>query len=195
MAATTARSVRVRRLTVIGLVGGLLGALVMAVYAMVISGAYKDVGYLTPLYHIASAFVAPDAMMRSMEAAATGDSVHVDAGTAAVGVVVHMLTGAAAGAVFGALVALRPVPRLAVVAGGALWGLVVLAANALVGLPLVAAVFGGGDPIADMPSMAGWGTFTAEHLLFGVVLGVIVAMAGRDVSTPAGRTPVRSSAR
>jgi hypothetical protein len=41
-------------------------------------------------------------------------------------------------------------------------------------LPAVAELFESGDPISDMPSMVGWGTFTVEHLIFGLVLGVTV---------------------
>ncbi len=47
--------------------------------------------------------------------------------------------------------------------------------NALVVLPVVANLFGVGEAISDMPTMVGWGTFTVEHVLFGLVLGAIVA--------------------
>ncbi len=47
--------------------------------------------------------------------------------------------------------------------------------NGYVGLPLVAELFDGGEPISDMPTMVGWGTFTAEHALYGLVLGAVVA--------------------
>jgi hypothetical protein len=178
MPMTSAQITRTRRWVLIGMAGGVLGAMVMAAYAMIVSGAYKEVGYLTPLYHIASAFIAPDAMMRSMEQAAAGDAVSVDGAGMAVGALVHMLSGAAAGAAFGALASFTALRRGALVAAGALWGLVVLAGSALVGLPLTAALFGGGDAISDMPSMAGWGTFTVEHLLFGLVLGLVLATVG-----------------
>lgn len=147
----------------------------MALYAMVVSAAYKDVGFVTPLYHIGSAFSSPNAMMASMEAAKGGDSTYFDAGPAAFGLLVHMLTGAAAGAVFGALASLTSLRRSLIVAAGAVYGLVILAVNALIGLPVAAELFDGGDPIADMPSMAGWGTFITEHVIFGVVLGLVVA--------------------
>lgn len=60
----------------VGVVGGVLGAVVMAMYAMAVSAAVKDVGFFTPLYHIASAFISPTAMMTSMGQAAHGDSIY-----------------------------------------------------------------------------------------------------------------------
>ncbi len=166
---------RVARWATIGVVGGALGGLLMITYAMVVSLAYKDVGFFTPLYHIATTFSAPDAMMASMEAAMGGDGFSFDAGPAALGFVMHILTGAVAGALFGAVVSMLSLGRMVTVAAGALYGIVVMLGNAYIGLPIVAEVFGGGEPIADMPSMAGWGTFTVEHLIFGVVLGAVVA--------------------
>lgn len=182
---------------VAGLVGGLLGAVLMITYAMVISFAYKDVGLFTPLYHIGTTFAEPAAMMASMEAAMSGDGVLFDAGPAALGLVVHLLTGAVAGAVFGVLLSMTSLSRMLTVGAGVGFGIAVMLANAYVGLPIVAEVFGGGDPIADMPSMAGWGTFFVEHVIFGAVLGAVVAawmhapgrrpepLAGRSASTSA----------
>jgi hypothetical protein len=169
------RTDRIGRWTLIGLLGGLLGSLLMILYAMVVSVAYKDVGFFTPLYHIGSAFADPAAMMASMEAAMGGDGFYLEAGPAAFGLFVHLLTGAAAGALFGALVSLVSLSRAITMLAGAVYGMIVLLGNAFIGLPIVAKIFGGGDPIADMPSMAGWGTFFAEHLIFGVVLGLVVA--------------------
>jgi len=163
------------RWATLGAVGGVLGGLLMITYAMVVSFAYKDVGFFTPLYHIGTTFSAPDAMMASMEAAMGGSGFHFEAGPAALGFIVHILTGAVAGALFGALVSLWSLGRGMTVAAGAIFGIVVMLGNAYIGLPIVAEVFGGGEPIADMPSMAGWGTFTAEHLIFGVVLGAVLA--------------------
>lgn len=182
MTGSSLRTDRLGRGTTIGLLGGVVGSILMITYAMVVSFAYKDVGLFTPLYHIGSAFAEPAAMMASMEAAKAGDGVFFDAGPAAFGLFVHLVTGAAAGAVFGALVSLVPLTRALTVAAGVAFGLVVMLVNAYVSLPIVAEVFGGGDPIADMPSMAGWGTFFAEHVIFGLVLGLVVAAWGGTAS-------------
>ena len=47
----------------LGVLGGVLGAVVMAMYAMVVSATVKDAGFFTPLYHIASVFLEPKTMM------------------------------------------------------------------------------------------------------------------------------------
>lgn len=164
------------RWIMVGAVGGLLGAVLMAMYAMVVSAAYKDVGFFTPLYHIGSAFASPDAMMTSMEEAAAGNGFYFTAGPASVGLLVHMATGAAAGALFGVIASLATWSRVTTVAAGVVYGMIVLIGNAFVTLPIVAELFDGGDAIADMPAMAGWGTFVVEHVIFGVVLGALVAL-------------------
>jgi len=196
MSATTSvvrRSAAIKRGITVGVIGGLLGAALMAMYAMVVSATVKDVGFFTPLYHIASAFIDPTAMMTSIEDAAGGDATYFTAGPAVVGLVVHMMTGAVAGALFGALVALRPAPRWVVVLAGAAFGVVVMLVNNFIGLPLVADLFGGGDPIADMPSIVGWGTFTVEHLIYGLALGAVAAARLATTTVPSRRLATRSA--
>ncbi len=174
--ATERHRAALQRGATVGVVGGIVAAAVMAMYAMVVSAAVKDVGFFTPMYHIASSFISPKAMMTSMAAAGHGDSAYFTAGSAIVGLIVHMMTGAIAGGVFGALVAWFRPARTVTIAAGAAYGLLVMLFNSFVGLPIVAALFGGGKPISDMPAMVGWGTFTVEHLLFGLVLGAVVAV-------------------
>lgn len=174
------------RAATVGVVGGLVAAIVMAMYAMIANITYKDGGFFTPLYHIASAVISPKAMMTSMERAAGGQDYYFTAGPAIVGVIVHMMTGAITGAIFGVLAWVLKLRGAAVSVAGLLYGLLVLVANAFIGLPIVAALFGGGDPIADMPKMVGWGTFTIEHALFGLALGITVAaLLPRPSTAPA----------
>jgi hypothetical protein len=52
----------------IGALLGVVAALVMGLFAMIASATYHDTGFFTPLHHIASTVIAPDAMMRSLEA-------------------------------------------------------------------------------------------------------------------------------
>lgn len=40
-------------------------------------------------------------------------------------------------------------------------------------------VLGGGDPIRDMPTMVGYPTFIAEHILFGLVIGLLLIPVAR----------------
>jgi hypothetical protein len=155
--------------------GALLGAgaaIVMAMYAMIAAATYQGTGFFTPLYHIASAVLDPSAMMRSMQAAGGGDTFVFSAGPAVVGVSLHLLTGAFWGAVFGLIVSTGRLRGVTGLIAGIVYGLAVLVVMAFVGLPVIAAVFGGGEPISDMPRLAGWGTFTIEHAIYGAVLGL-----------------------
>jgi hypothetical protein len=165
-------------------------------YAMLVS-LYHDTGLFTPLYHIASSIGSPKAMMESMKAAMASDSVTFVPGTAALGVGIHMMIGAVAGVVFAFLTGLRSITGMLLVIAGVAYGLLVMAVNSLVVLPLTARAFGGGETIAEMGSMVGWTTFTVEHIVYGLVLGLLLAAATRSPrrahgSAVAHRRPVRS---
>lgn len=168
-----------RRAALVGARAGVIASLAMAMYAMIAAYA-KDTGFFTPLYHIASLVSDDSDMMTSMMAAAVGgDSFTFLAGPALLGAMIHMMTGALFGGAFGLVVA-RLRLGLAPLAGISLgYGLVVFVVSAYVALPLAAAVFGSGDAIKDMAQLAGWGTFIVEHLLFGLVLGVVTALGRR----------------
>jgi hypothetical protein len=155
-----------------GALVGVIAALVMGLFAMVASATYHDTGFFTPLHHIASALVAPDAMMRSMEAGMHGDTFDISVGPALLGLGLHLLTGAFWGAIFGLIVSAAPLRGAGWLAVGIVYGLAVMVAMALVALPVIASVFDGGEPISDMPRLAGWGTFTIEHAIYGAVLGL-----------------------
>jgi hypothetical protein len=145
----------------------------MAMYAMIASTA-QDHGFLTPLYHIASLLTSPTAMEESMAAGMAGTSIHVAAGAAVIGLVIHMMTGAMYGIPLAGLTA-RLRPSFTATAGiGAAYGVLVFAMSSFVGLPVAARIFGAGDPIANMAEMAGWTTFFVEHVLFGLTLGLLL---------------------
>ncbi|HUW78689.1 MAG TPA: hypothetical protein VMV52_08085 [Candidatus Nanopelagicaceae bacterium] len=159
----------------VGVVGGIAGSLAMAMYAMVVSGSVKHTGFFTPLYHIASALISPNAMMTSMTDAMHGNSAYFVLAPALVGAMIHMMTGAMAGAVFGVVMSKVAATRSLTLVYGAGFGLVVLIMNAFIGLPIIAHLFGGGQPISQMAKVVGWGHFSVEHLLFGLGLGFVVS--------------------
>jgi hypothetical protein len=177
------------RALALGIVGGVVAAIVMAIYAMVGAATYQHHGFFTPLYHIATLLLNPKYLMSSVDQAAAGDAFTFFAGPAAVGVLIHVVVGATYGVVFALIVgSLRLGSRRVVVPVGTLYGLAVVAFSSFVGLPVAANLFDAGTPIRDMPTLAGWVTFTIEHLIFGFVLGLITAaflrpgMVRRDVS-------------
>jgi hypothetical protein len=164
---------------------GVVAALVMGMFAMIASATYHDTGFFTPLHHIASAVIEPDAMMRSMEAGMAGDTFAISTGPALLGLVLHLGTGAFWGAIFGLIVSTGRLRGVGGMLGGIVYGLVVLVVMAFIALPVIASIFGGGEPISDMPRLAGWGTFAIEHAIYGAVLGLWPLRRSED----AGREP------
>ena len=157
-----------------GAAAGVGAALVMALYAMLAALTYQGTGFFTPLYHIAAVLAPGEAMMQSMESAAAGNSFTFVFGPALLGAIIHMAVGAGYGAIFGVVAWLLHWQGATLVGAALVWGLVVFAVSAWVGLPLAAALFGGGEPISNMATMVGYPTFIAEHLLFGGVLGLLL---------------------
>jgi hypothetical protein len=165
-----------RRILTIGAVGGAAGALVMVVFAMIAAATYQHTGFFTPLYHIASPIIGTDTMMRSM------GTTYFTAGPALLGLAVHLMVGIVFGALFGFVASRVGVRGVAAVPIGIVYGLVVMLFMANVGLPITAAVLRGGDMVSDMASLVGWGTFTAEHAIYGLILGAIWAAWGVTVA-------------
>lgn len=164
----------------IGVTAGVVAAIVMAMYAMIAGATYLGSGFFTPLYHIASTFIDPKAMMTSMEKAMSGESsFYFSFGPALVGMMVHLATGAAFGAIFALLARALGLRGGVAAITGAIYGVVVMLFSSYVALPIVASVFGGGDAISGMAQMVGWTTFTIEHLMFGLVVGLGWVLATR----------------
>jgi len=178
MTSTTTTSTRsLGRAVVIGAVAGVIASLVMAMYAMGAAWA-KDTGFFTPLYHIASLVTDDSDMMKSMTAdKMDGDAFTFLFGPAILGAMIHMMTGAMYGAIFGLAVSKLRLGSALLAGIGIVYGAVVFAVSSWIGLPLAAALFDSGDPIKNMAEMAGWGTFVIEHLIFGLVLGLLAAVA------------------
>jgi len=158
----------------VGVGGGVVASLVMALFAMVASATYQHTGFFTPLHHIASSIISGSAMMRSMQAAMGGNSFLFAPTAAVVGAVLHLMTGAAFGVVFVLVARALRLRGATVVAVGAIFGLAVFAASTWIGLPIVASLFGGGDPVRNMATMVGYPTFVIEHVIFGLALGALV---------------------
>lgn len=169
---------RARTVAISGVAAGITGALVMATFAMIAGATYHGTGFFTPMYHIAASIIAPDTMMESAAQAQAGNLFYFDLGPAALGMSLHLAVGATFGALFPFVGRLVGAHRLAWIGLGVAYGAAVLAVMSFIGLPIAAAVFGGGDPIRSMPAMAGWWTFAIEHLMFGAVLGSWFALRG-----------------
>jgi hypothetical protein len=171
----TAAGVRVGHAVGVGAVAGIIAAVVMAGYAMIASVTYQHHGFFTPLYHIASTFIAPKTLMISMQHAMTGSSYYFSFGPAVLGAVIHMMVGAMYGAVFAVAVSMMRLRVAALVAAGAVWGAIAFTLSTWIGLPVAAKIFSSGDQITHMAKMVGYPTFLLEHVLYGLALGLLLA--------------------
>lgn len=175
-------------------IAGIIASMAMGMVAMAASATYQQTGLFTPLYHIASLIASPDAMMRSVMAAQHGTAITFVAGPAAVGLMIHMVTGALFGVVFGLLSTRLPAlstGRSALV--GAAYGVVVFAASAFVLLPAASVIANDTRAIDSMASIVGYPTFLAEHVVFGVVLALLSTVPlHRTAASPRARAVAAS---
>jgi len=171
------------RTLTLGAVAGIIGSLVMAMFAMIAAGTYQHTGFFTPLYHIASLFLDPSTMMTSMQQAMGGSSFYFAFGPAVVGAAIHMMTGAMYGIVFAVLARLAKVSGVNLLVAGMVFGVIVFAASAWIGLPLAATIFGSGEQITNMAAMVGYPTFLIEHVMFGVATAAALLPIARRFTT------------
>lgn len=171
---------------------GMAAGAAMAMYAMVASATYQHHGFFTPLFHISALVGSPKSMMQSMTAAMHGDTFWFTPGAAICGLLIHMITGAMYGIGF-ALLTRRVRRDATVLAAGTAYGIAALLFSGLVALPIAATIADAGKPISDMASMVGWGTFTVEHIIFGMMLGAGVVIARRLWASQPDTGSVRSA--
>jgi hypothetical protein len=179
----------------VGALLGVVAAVVMGMFAMIASATYQDTGFFTPLHHIASSLIEPTAMMRSMEAGLAGDTFAISAGPALLGLTLHLATGAFWGAIFGLIVSTGWLRGVTGLVAGIVYGLAVMLVMAFIALPVIAAAFGGGEPISDMPRLVGWGTFAIEHAMYGAVLGLWPLVKGSELGPRRAAEAARVEAR
>lgn len=160
------------RTIVAGLIAGMVAGAVMAMYAMLASATFLHQGFFTPLYGIASPLVGPGAMMTSMQR-----GVYLALGPALLGLVVHMMWSALYGVVFGLIARAAQLHGAQAIIAGAVFGLAIELFMSLVMLPILG--------VGGMPGTIGLPSFTVEHLLFGLTLGLWVAARPQDVAASA----------
>lgn len=111
----------------------------------------------------------------------TGHHFWFTAGPAVLGLVIHMVTGAAYGLVF-ILIAQRLRRSLALTAV-VICCFTVCVVSSFVGLPFAAKLTRAGRVITNMAKMVGLSTLAVEHLMFGIVSGLLTFDQCRSSST------------
>lgn len=163
-----------------GVCAGLVGSAAMGLFAMVASATYQGRGFFTPMYHAAFT-VDPETMVASIAQAGTGEPFYFVRESFLFGMITYVFVGGALGALFGVAARFLRLRGVRALAGGAVYGLTVLAVMSLLVLPQVGAASGAGKPITDMGTEVGWPTFVAYFLIFGVVLGAWVYLRPQDI--------------
>lgn len=164
-----------------GAVYGMVAGIAMAMFAMVASVAYQHHGFFTPLYHISALLGSPDAMMTSVSQAMASHHFWFAAGPALLGLMIHMVTGAAYGMAF--VLITHRLRRSLVIPAGMAYGLAVFVVSSFIGLPIAAKLAAAGPVITNMAKVVGWSTFAVEHLMFGTVLGLLTFALNRSTQT------------
>jgi hypothetical protein len=163
-----------------GIFAGFVASTIMGLFAMVASATYQGRGFFTPAYHVAF-IIDPQTMGIALERAGAGDRFYFARESFVFGMAAHVIVAGVLGLLF-TLVAMRLRLRgTRALAGGLVYGLVVMALMSALVLPQAAAFFGAGEPISRMGSEIGWATFVALHAVFGLSLGAWLYLRPQDL--------------
>jgi hypothetical protein len=167
-----------------GIFAGFVASVVMGFFAMVASVTYQGRGFFTPAYHVAFV-IDPQTMGMAIERAGGGEPFYFSRESFVFGMAAHVMVAGVLGALF-ALVATRLRFRgTRAMAGGLIYGLVVMVLMSVLVLPPTAALFDAGEPISRMGSEIGWATFAVLHAIFGLALGAWVYLRPQDLEATA----------
>lgn len=166
------RSAGLNRTLIAGVIAGIVAGAVMAMYAMIASATFLGQGFFTPMYGIASPLIGSEAMATSMR-----QGLYFNVGAALLGLIVHMMWSVGYGVVFFLLARMTRLRGAQAIIAGVLYGIAVELVMSFVVLRLLG--------LGNMPGMIGLPSFTIEHLLYGLTLGVWVALRPHDVAAEA----------
>lgn len=176
------------RIVVPGILAGMVAAVPMGLFSMIAAATYQHGGFFTPMYHIAS-LLGDDTAARSLQEAASGDVFFFVPEPTIFGVAMHLVVGGFFGAIFSLVarsVVARIVPsRAIIIAVGIAFALLVMLLMSLVLVPAADAVLSGEERVSSFASVAGWGTFTIQHLIYGLVLGLWPVFRPQDFTSAA----------
>lgn len=174
------------RIMVPGILAGMVAAFPMGLFAMIAAATYQHRGFYTPMYHITS-LLGDDTAARSLQEVASGDVFFFVPEPAIFGVAMHLVVGGFFGAIFAVVaraVVARALPsRATIIAVGVAYALLVMLLMSLVLVPAADAVLSGEERVSSFASVAGWGTFTIQHVIYGLVLGLWPVFRPQDFTS------------
>ena len=149
------------RLLVLGALVGMIGGVLMALFTMLATATYLQIGFFTPLYSIAAPLIGRQTLLTSM----TNDVFYFAPGPALLGLLVHLLWSAFWGMIFGLIArGLHLIEGVAIISG-LVYGLLVMLVMSFIVVPIVGA--------PDLLRLVGSLSFIVAHALFyGLPLGL-----------------------
>ena len=150
----------------LGVLGGLVGAVLMSMVEMV-NELVAGHSFFLPPHMIAAPFTGASPMQHAM----TGGPFYLEGGPFVLGLALHMMWTAAWGAAFGLLAGVLRIAAQNAIPFGAVYGLVVGFVMSYIVLPAVRL-----DPI---PQTSGWLAFVLMHVAFGLGPGVMLWYGSR----------------
>ena len=151
----------------LGVVGGLVGAVLMAMVEMT-SELLAGHSFFLPPHMIAAPFFGAAPMEHAMK----GGPLYLEAVPFVVGLIVHMMWAAGWGLAFGLIAGIARLVGAAALWWGIAYGVVVGFLMSYVVLPIVRL-----DPV---PQSSGWVPFILMHVAYGIGPGAVIAYATRS---------------
>ena len=181
------------RIVVPGILAGMVAAVPMGIFSMIAAATYQHRGFFLPMYHIAS-LLGDDTAARSLQEAASGDVFFFVPEPAIFGVAMHLVVGGFFGAIFAVVARVLlsrggqgpgGFDRASIIAVGVVYALLVMLLMSFVLVPAADAVLSGEERVSSFASVAGWGTFTIQHVIYGLVLGLWPVFRPQDFTSAA----------
>jgi uncharacterized membrane protein YagU involved in acid resistance len=172
---TTKNSTRLIKMLIIGAITGMIGGAVMAMFTMIATATYLNMGFFTPLYAIASPLAGQQTLMTSLHQGVF----YFAPGAGLLGLVIHMMWSALYGMIFGLIAYATHLKGALAVISGMVYGLLVMLLMSFIVAPIAGA--------PNLLQMLGGFSFTLGHLMFGLVLGLWPVLRPQDFARSASQ--------
>jgi len=158
---TTGDTSHLIQFLLLGALVGVIGGILMALFTMLATATYLQMGIFTPLYAIAAPLIGRQTLVNSL----TNGVFYFAPGPALLGLLVHLLWAAFWGMLFGLIAGGLHLTEGVAIIGGLVYGLLVMLIMLFVVVPIVGA--------PDLPRLLGSLSFIIAHALFyGLPLGL-----------------------
>ena len=158
---TTRDTRKLIQFLLLGALVGMIGGVLMAIFTMLATATYLQMGFFTPLYAIAVPLIGRQPLLTSL----TNGVFYFAAGPALLGLLVHLLWAAFWGMIFGLIARGLHLTEGVAIISGLIYGLLVMLVMSFIVVPLVGA--------PDLLRLVGSISLIIAHALFyGLPLGL-----------------------